>query len=150
MVNEEILGGLKLALAKGESLEQAMNSFYNANYKKEEIEEAAIFLNSQPTQPVKQTIVPKISKGKIPSVKKVRPQKQRPARKTIKHRSIRRFKPVRTTRNVSDYGKEQKKPEGTVMTIILIFFLLMLLIKSSWNGYISKGIRPLSMFTIFI
>jgi hypothetical protein len=144
MVNEEILGGLKLALAKGESLEQAMNSFYNANYKKEEIEEAAIFLNSQPTQPVKQTTVSKIPQRQISPVKKVRPKKQRlrkqrpirtkikqrPARTTIKHRPLRRTikqRPVRITKKVSDYGKEQKKPEGTGMTIILIFFLLMLL-----------------------
>jgi len=41
MINTEILGGLKLAVSKGESLKQAMMSFYNAGYKKEEIEEAA-------------------------------------------------------------------------------------------------------------
>ena len=33
MVNEEIFGGLKLAVAKGESLKQAMISFYNADLK---------------------------------------------------------------------------------------------------------------------
>ncbi len=44
MVNQEILGGLKHALNSGEPLEKAMLSFYNAGYKKEEIEEAARFI----------------------------------------------------------------------------------------------------------
>ncbi len=41
MVRGDIVGGIKLALSKGQSLQQAMQSFYNAGYKKEEIEEAA-------------------------------------------------------------------------------------------------------------
>ncbi|MEK6845033.1 MAG: hypothetical protein AABX44_02135 [Nanoarchaeota archaeon] len=44
MPNQEILGGLRHALNRGESLEKAMISFYNAGYKKEEIEEAARFI----------------------------------------------------------------------------------------------------------
>ena len=47
MVNEEIFGGLKLALSKGETLKQAMMSFYNAGYKREEIEEAARALQQE-------------------------------------------------------------------------------------------------------
>jgi hypothetical protein len=41
MVREDIVGGLKLALLRGESLKEAMMSFYSAGYKKEDIEEAA-------------------------------------------------------------------------------------------------------------
>jgi hypothetical protein len=41
MVNEEIIGGLISALSRGEPLQQAMMTFYNAGYKKEDIEEAA-------------------------------------------------------------------------------------------------------------
>lgn len=41
MVNEEILGGLRVAISHKSSLKNAMQSFYNAGYKKEEIEEAA-------------------------------------------------------------------------------------------------------------
>ncbi|MCK5043885.1 hypothetical protein KAR52_02700 [Candidatus Pacearchaeota archaeon] len=120
MVNEDILGGLRLALSKGESLEQAMNSFYNANYKKEEIEEAARFVNSPQTQPSQKKTISSTPKRQISSVKKVRPKKQKYPRKAITSR------PVRTIQNVSGYGNKQKKPEGTVMTIILIFFLLIL------------------------
>ncbi|MCX6751009.1 MAG: hypothetical protein NTZ83_06110, partial [Candidatus Pacearchaeota archaeon] len=41
MMNEEIIGGLISALSRGETLENAMMTFYNAGYKKEEIEESA-------------------------------------------------------------------------------------------------------------
>ncbi len=46
MVKEEIVEGLKSALARGESLEKAMESFYNAGYEREEIEDAARSLQS--------------------------------------------------------------------------------------------------------
>lgn len=46
MVRDDILGGLNSALARGQSLRQAMMSFYNAGYQKLEIEEAARFLKS--------------------------------------------------------------------------------------------------------
>lgn len=61
MVNEEILGGLKLALERGESLKKAMMTFFNSGYKKEEISEAARLLenyhpeiqpSSQPASPL--------------------------------------------------------------------------------------------------
>ena len=41
MVNEEVLGGLISGLERGESLQKAMMTLFNAGYKKEEIEEAA-------------------------------------------------------------------------------------------------------------
>jgi hypothetical protein len=40
MINEEVVGGLISALSRGEPLEKAMMAFYNAGYKKEEIEES--------------------------------------------------------------------------------------------------------------
>ena len=41
MVKEDILGGIKNAIARGSSLKDAMQSYYNAGYSKEEIEQAA-------------------------------------------------------------------------------------------------------------
>lgn len=60
MVNIEILGGLQATLKRGESLERAMLSFYNAGYKKEEIEEAARFIQqgSAPAPSVKEIAQP--------------------------------------------------------------------------------------------
>ena len=46
MVNNDILGGLKSALTRGYSLEEAMLSFFNAGYKREDIQEAAKALQS--------------------------------------------------------------------------------------------------------
>lgn len=47
MLNQSILEGLKQALAKGESLREAMMSFYSAGYDKKDIEEAARALHMQ-------------------------------------------------------------------------------------------------------
>ncbi len=63
MVREDILGGLRVALSKGHSLQNAMQSFYNSGYKKEDIEEAARYLQShnfenpqaETQQPIKPT-----------------------------------------------------------------------------------------------
>jgi len=49
-MNEEIFWGLQTAVDKGETLQQAMMSFYNAGYKKEDIEEAAKALHIQMLQ----------------------------------------------------------------------------------------------------
>lgn len=51
-VNQEILEGLRTALSRGYPLESAMMSFFNAGYKKEEIEEAARALYTHPSQPL--------------------------------------------------------------------------------------------------
>ena len=40
-MREDIFEGIKLAVSRGESLQSAMQGFYNSGYKKEEIEEAA-------------------------------------------------------------------------------------------------------------
>ena len=53
VIKEEILGGLRVALAKGEPLRKAMMSFYNSGYAKKDIEEAARALYSpQFQQPI--------------------------------------------------------------------------------------------------
>jgi hypothetical protein len=86
MISEEIIGGLKLALSKGESLKQAMMSFYNAGYKKEDIEEAARKLQKENFEQ-----------------KEVQQQKQeQPIKKSEKQ--IPKKKPQKTMQKVSSYG----------------------------------------------
>jgi hypothetical protein len=76
MIKDDILGGLKSALTRGYSLEEAMLSFLNAGYKKKDIEEAAqalqaltlksqvqlqpqpIFQNTKISQPKLKTEIP--------------------------------------------------------------------------------------------
>ncbi|VVB83210.1 Uncharacterised protein [uncultured archaeon] len=63
-MNEEILGGLRSAIERGESLKKAMMTFYNAGYKKEQIEEAAQFLSQNPTASPVQILQPSVSAEK--------------------------------------------------------------------------------------
>jgi hypothetical protein len=55
MVKAEIVGGLKTALARGETLQKAMMSFYNSGYAKQDIEDAARALESPNITQVPQT-----------------------------------------------------------------------------------------------
>jgi hypothetical protein len=47
MKKEDIIGGLKSALSRGESMNKAMMTFFNAGYTKEDIESAAGLLHMQ-------------------------------------------------------------------------------------------------------
>ena len=58
MVREDILGGLRTALARGQTLRQAMMSFYNSGYLKQEIEEAAKALQAEKNQPLQPQFAP--------------------------------------------------------------------------------------------
>ena len=51
MVKEELVSGIKMAVAEGESLENAMATFYNAGYLKDDIEEAALAVQSPAFSP---------------------------------------------------------------------------------------------------
>ena len=95
MARGDIVGGLKTALSRGESLQKAMQSFYNAGYKKEEIEEAARELqrellvaqamsqqNLQPKKTIAQetkklpTTQPITTQGEIQQTKPEQPEKK--------------------------------------------------------------------------
>ncbi|MCX6749808.1 MAG: hypothetical protein NTW17_03670 [Candidatus Pacearchaeota archaeon] len=118
MVKEEIIEGLRIAVSKGESLEKAMTSFYNAGYKKEEIEQAAAAMVqvpsfaqsaqqiSQPMQFQQKNIMPQPVSGQS------RPLIQQP--------------PAAVAQNVSDYGKKPSR-KGLAITIVLFIMLLLLL-----------------------
>jgi len=116
MVKEEIIEGLRIAVSKGESLEKAMTSFYNAGYKKEEIEQAAAAMvqpssfvqtaQQQPQQFQQKNILPQQVSGQP------RPLIQQP--------------PATVAQNVSDYGKKPSR-KGLAITIVLFIMLLLLL-----------------------
>ncbi|MEK6945794.1 MAG: hypothetical protein AABW63_03300 [Nanoarchaeota archaeon] len=58
MAKEDIIGGIRIALSKGQKLEDVMQSFYNASYKKEDIEQAVSELFSETSQSQQQTQLP--------------------------------------------------------------------------------------------
>ena len=155
MINEEILGGLKLALSQGESLKRAMMSFYNAGYKKEEIEGAARALQGQkiekePAQPVQQVKLKKqkpVQKllqsaktlqrvsdyGQGPYSKRIREGLRGAIKQLEKIDVSLKTKPkvikqklIKPPRKISTYEKKPK-PKGKLITFLLIFFLLFLL-----------------------
>lgn len=112
MVNNEIFEGLKLALSRGYTLEQAMLSFFNAGYKREEIEEAARALQTPSAQSTPSTSKPiseKINK------KIVKPQIKPIEKKIINEEE---------KQKISKY-EGKIKPKGKLITILLIIFLLL-------------------------
>jgi hypothetical protein len=108
-MNEEILGGLKSALERGESMKKAMMTFFNSGYKKEEIEEAARALSevaeTKPQVPV------------VPEKKQVPPPKTPP-----------QTYPKQTPQKVSSYGEKipvNQPPNAKGKKIIFILFFLL-------------------------
>ena len=64
MQKEEIIAGLKIAVEKGYSFEQAKRSFINAGYKQEDVEDSAAFLSSGV---ISMPSASEISKNYVPS-----------------------------------------------------------------------------------
>lgn len=143
MVNADILGGLRSALAKGKSLKQTMVSFYNAGYKKEEIEEAARALQTQPAvQPVLQIPqIPQLTAQPVTQPGQPLPQVQQPIQ-TAQMQQLAQMLP--TLQSVSGYGKT-KKPGKTLIIILvgsLIFLIVLVvaifLLKDILAGLLNK------------
>lgn len=94
MPKEDIIGGLSLAIQKGESLQQAMLTFFNAGYKREEIEEAAKELQTLPNYPIptqRPQTQPTFSLNPLPKPKKL-PQTQ-----VVKPLPLKKLKPFTPT-----------------------------------------------------
>lgn len=152
MVKEEIVEGLRQAISKKESLEQAMTSFYNAGYAKEEIEEAASFLQApswaqnpapqkpqqypyqqqsqqpipQPTPQPQQQAPPPVQQPPAPQIPQpsVPPQQYYyPQQPNVK--PLTQGSPG-VVQRVSGYGIKSKK-SGRAITIVLFLLLLLLL-----------------------
>ncbi len=101
MVKEEILEGLKYAVARGETLPKAMMSFYNAGYSKQDIEEAARALQASQLPQTQQPLQQQAQPGQLQA-------------------------PVRVIQRVSEY-KERPKIKGKALILILVFALMALL-----------------------
>ena len=78
MVNQEILGGLRSSVNRGESLQKVMATFYNAGYKKEEIEESARALHQEQLQKPKIPETPQVETKEKTKTKFLPPKKPVP------------------------------------------------------------------------
>ncbi len=111
MVKEEILEGLKMAIAKGEPLRKAMMSFYNAGYPKEDIEESARALQ-----------IPQIPQTQT---KPVQQPLQTPTQPKQVYQKIPAPVQIPVVQRVSGYGEKPSRL-STIMIFVLVFFLLFL------------------------
>ena len=109
MVKEEILEGLKYAVAKGETLPKAMMSFYNAGYSKQDIEEAARVLQ-----------IPQ-----LPQTQQITQPTQQPSQLQVQQPSQMPQAPI-VSQRVSAY-EEKPKTMGKALIFTLVFFLIVLL-----------------------
>ena len=115
MINYDIIEGLRIALAKGYTLEQAMMSFYNAGYPKEDIEEAARILLYHPSQILAHPAEPIPEEMKAPIKAKALP--------TTKPK-----KAIPTTRapGVSAYGESKTTIKTTISILVIVLFILLI------------------------
>src|SRR3989344_692891 len=116
MVNMEIVEGLKEAMARGESLKQAMFSFYNAGYGKQEIEDSARYL-LQILQAERQRIL---------AQRQIQAEQQKPLNKAKQplQQQIQQQIPQKQIQKVSNYNQQAKSSK---ITIILLIFILVIL-----------------------
>ena len=135
MAKEELVEGIKQAIPRGETLERAMTTFFNAGYPQEDIEEAARVLQtpnfsqwlSQQPQQKKQTQQPQQPQqtSQYQDIQQQTPQQFQ--QQQIQQQQLNNSYPYppAVTQIVSDYNKKPSKT-GAVITIILFFLLLIL------------------------
>lgn len=126
MVRDDIFGGLQFALERGESLEKAMMSFYNAGYPKKDIEEAASALQMQKTQQmqIQQQSQQVMQTQKTAQQMQNNSQFQQSQEIQQKHQKNKYGVPKQ---NVSNYGN-QKPPVLRIVLIAILGFILVLLL----------------------
>lgn len=157
MVDKDLVEGLRTALSKGESLEQAMYTFFNAGYEKAKIEEAARALVYQrkpepmPQRPVSPPprLKPRPKPKQIlkPSPMPLLPQKTKPQLKPQPTPPISKpmpspekpplepyapEKPIKETtkkpsKQIVSGYEKRKAPKKKLTVILLIIFLIVLL-----------------------
>ena len=120
MVRQDIVAGLKLATEKGESLMQAMISFYNAGYKENEIEEAAQSI--QQNQPQIYQSAPAIQQTQQSGI-----VQQTASGQTITPQKI---LPTNTLQNVSSYGIKKTTSKTTIIVLGAVLLVLLILLAS--------------------
>jgi len=122
MAKSELVEGLRSALSRGHTLKQAMESFHNAGYKREEIEEAARLLHDHPSQPMSHP-AKKIEEHKPPVQPQVIPEKSEVPKQAIQVKP----KPEKPeAQKISKY-EEKTKPKGKFKIILLIISIIVIL-----------------------
>lgn len=122
MPSIEILEGLKQAVIRGESLDQAKLSFLNAGYSQAEIDEASSLITSTPSTQIKPVISAPIQKPLIsPNIQRVSNYAPTPT-------PIQKPLPSVIPQPVSNYSSAPKKETSlsTIIVLSLIFLILLI------------------------
>ena len=140
MVRSDLIGGIKVSLSSGQKLKDVMQSFFNAGYKKEDVEEAARILRNQTVQ---QSLSQQSIKSQIPQMQKpnvIQSLSQIPLQKITtsqpmpQQKSV--FQPVgqkqlpmipQAPRQVISSYPTQEKKSIDMVTVLLIVLLALLL-----------------------
>ncbi len=158
MVNEAIVEGIKQAMNNGQSLKQAMESFYYAGYPKEEIEAAARIVqgaklrsaSKQPISQEKKKFSPKPLKPKtsapIQKVSNYPPEKPKTVLKKDSSLSQKKLTPkTEKTQRTSNYQRQDTRPGVDWVLIImllvlagLIGILLFIIFKAEIMNFLSS------------
>ena len=140
MVKEELIEGLRGAVAQGESLERAMASFYNAGYSKDDIEEAAVAMHTptffqqypQYQQPQTQQPQPQQKQPERP-VQKPQPQQRQVSYQQIPQQMMQQMQPrplaqayPMNVQRVSNY-KGNSHTKAKILTALLVMLLFLLI-----------------------
>ena len=126
MVREDIVAGLKQAISKGESLRQAMMSFYKSGYIKEEIEEAARFIQNEQIQ---QRMAMTYEEVQEPTQTISQPQIQNTQ--------------IQTKQKISNYTEEKSSKLGWIILIsgtlvIIILVILAIIFKNQITEFLNN------------
>ena len=137
MPKEEIVEGLKAALARGGTLQKAMMSFYNAGYLKQDIEEAARILQSPQlpsqtfvTQSILQATKPQqqMQKAQIKTESETSSPFSAPENPfaSVSQPENTQTQQPKVIQRVSNYDKKPRRLSGLVISV-LVFLLIFLI-----------------------
>jgi len=105
MVNNEILEGLRTAMLRGESLQKAMLTFFNAGYSKIEIEQAAAVIQGEKREIFKPETT-------------AQPEQKKP--------EVKKAEQTKVEQQASKYGEEKAPTKKNGLIIFLIILLVIL------------------------
>ena len=138
MVREDILSGLKHAISKGESLKEAMMSFYRSGYPKGEIEEAARMIQNEQVQK-KMEMIQQIQETKLTTQKPLQKISQ-----YIPQNQITQF-PIqqKSIQKISNYEEEKNSRLGWIILIagslmIIAAVVLVIIFKEQVTAFFNN------------
>lgn len=130
MVKQDILNGLKLALEKGETLENAMMSFYLAGYDKKDIEMAAAEVNNMHITPAKPITKTQLATDNKKEKKKRFGFFRKKETKKIDNKLPKKTQVKPTPQKVSSYGNVEKKKSLKKKRLLILIVLISIVLIS--------------------